>query len=75
LFQPQWLEGSTRGTGHGAWNPYDAHIPNLWMGWNVKHGRSNREVYMTDIAATLAAILKIQMPSACIGEPILELMK
>ena len=26
------------GTTHGEWNPYDAHIPLLFYGWNVSHG-------------------------------------
>ena len=28
------------GTTHGAWNPYDAHIPLLFMGWKIGHGNS-----------------------------------
>lgn len=60
------------GTTHGAWNPYDAHIPLLFMGWKVKHGATSREVHITDIAATVCQMLHIQQPNACIGEPILE---
>ncbi len=30
-----------RGTTHGAWNPYDAHIPLVFMGWNISHGATN----------------------------------
>jgi len=75
IFRPHFFDGGLKGTTHGSWNPYDAHIPNLWFGWNVKPGRTSREVSMTDIAATLAAMLKIQMPSACIGEAIPELAK
>lgn len=73
---PGWLpEYSRKGTTHSAWNPYDTHIPLLFMGWNVKHGTTNRVVEMTDISATLAALLHIQMPSGCIGKPITELTK
>jgi hypothetical protein len=63
---------SKTGTTHGTWNPYDTHIPLLWYGWNIKHGATNREVYMTDIAPTLAALLHIQMPNGCIGKVIEE---
>jgi arylsulfatase A-like enzyme len=42
------------------------------MGWGIKPGKSNREVYMTDIAPTVAALLRIQMPNAAIGKPITE---
>lgn len=64
-----------KGTTHGAWNPYDAHIPLLFYGWNVKPGALYRETYMTDIAATLAAMLHIQMPNGCIGHVISEVFK
>jgi len=73
ILQPNWFDGGKTGTTHGAWNPYDAHIPLVFMGWNVKPGKTNKTHHMTDIAATLAAMLHIQMPSGCIGEPITEL--
>lgn len=76
ILQPQTLEGFvTAGTTHGLWNPYDAHIPLVWYGWGVKNGKTNRETYMTDIAATLAAMLHIQMPSGCVGKVVEEVMK
>lgn len=70
ILLPQYFEGGSTGTSHGMWNPYDAHIPLVWYGWMVKPGKSNKEVYMTDIAPTLAALLRIQMPSGCVGKPI-----
>jgi len=73
IFKPQFIEGfGAGGTTHGLWNPYDAHIPLVWYGAGIKKGLTNRETYMTDIAATLAAMLKIQMPSGCIGTVISE---
>ncbi len=76
LYKPQWLEGfDNGGTTHGLWNPYDAHIPLIWYGWNIQAGSSSREVYMTDIAATLAALLKIQAPNGCVGKPITEVIR
>lgn len=75
IFKPGYFDGGTKGTTHGLWNPYDSHIPLLFYGWNVKQGKLNREVYMTDISATIAAMLQIQMPSGCVGHPITELMK
>ena len=76
LLESQWLDGfETGGTTHGAWNPYDAHIPLLWYGWNIKQGKTNREIRMTDIAPTIAAMLHIQMPSGSIGQVIEEVMK
>jgi hypothetical protein len=61
---------SSKGTTHGAWNPYDIHIPCLFMGWSIQHGESAQPHYMTDIAATVCAMLHIQAPNGCIGTPI-----
>ncbi|ASU32590.1 Type I phosphodiesterase / nucleotide pyrophosphatase [Mucilaginibacter xinganensis] len=63
------------GTTHGTWNPYDNHIPLVFMGWGVKHGSLIRETHMTDIAATVAALLHIQAPNGSIGQPISEVLK
>jgi predicted AlkP superfamily pyrophosphatase or phosphodiesterase len=73
ILKSNYFSGGKTGTTHGAWYPYDSHIPCVFMGWNVKPGKTNKTHYMTDIAATLAAMLHIQMPSGCIGEPITEL--
>ncbi len=70
-----YIDGMQTGTTHGLWNPYDAHIPLLWYGWGIKKGSTHKETYMTDIAATLAALLKIQMPSGCVGKVIEDVMK
>ncbi|RYD92060.1 MAG: alkaline phosphatase family protein, partial [Sphingobacteriales bacterium] len=67
LLKPNWFDGGATGTTHGAWYPYDSHIPLVFMGWNIKPGKTNKTHYMTDISATLAALLRIQMPSGCIG--------
>ncbi len=70
-----WFEGHGKtGTTHGSWNPYDTHIPLIFMGWGIHHGSSNTEVHMTEIAPTVAAILHIQMPNGCIGKPIQAIM-
>ena len=76
ILEPQWYSGSpkAKGTTHGNWNPYDAHIPLVWMGWGVKHGATNRVTNMTDIAATLAGLLHIQEPNGSIGSPITEVI-
>jgi predicted AlkP superfamily pyrophosphatase or phosphodiesterase len=70
-----YFDGGNKGTTHGLWNPYDAHIPCVFFGWGVKPGKTYRETYMTDIAPTLAAMLQIQMPNGCVGKVITELIK
>ena len=72
--KPQYTDGLTTGTDHGVWYTYDAHIPLLWYGWNIKAGKTNRETYMTDVAATLAAMLHIQMPSGSVGKVLTEII-
>lgn len=75
VLQPGWLEGGATGTTHGLWNPYDAHIPLVWMGWNIRPGKMNRTTAMTDIAPTIAAMLRIQMPNGNVGHVIEEITK
>lgn len=61
------------GSSHGTWTPADTHIPLVFMGWNVKPGHTNRQTFMVDVAPTVCALLHIQMPDACTGNPIVEL--
>ncbi len=75
ILKPGYFDGGNKGTTHGLWNPYDAHIPCVFFGWGVKPGKTYREVYMTDIAPTLAAMLQIQMPNGSVGKVITELIK
>ncbi len=76
ILQPGWIDGFLNtGTTHGLWNPYDSHIPLLWYGWGINKGKTYRETYMTDIAPTIAALLKIQMPNGNIGKVIHEVIK
>lgn len=76
ILEPGWYSGygTTTGTTHGSWNPYDSHIPLLWYGAGIPKGETHRTVHMTDIAATLAALLHVQMPNACVGEVIQEIL-
>lgn len=75
---PGWDKGRADrpnlGTNHSVWSPYDTHIPLIFMGRNVPSGHLYREVHMTDIAPTLAFLLKTQLPSGCIGKPITEIL-
>lgn len=76
VYKPSYIEGfANGGTTHGAWYPYDSHIPLLWYGWKIPKGRSVRQVAMADIAPTLAALLQIQEPSGSVGNVIPELFK
>ncbi len=72
LLLPGYFDGWGKGTTHGLWNPYDTHIPLLFFGWGINPGSTHREVYMTDIAPTIAAKLKIQMPNGTVGKALVE---
>lgn len=72
VLQPAYFDGGNTGTTHGLWNPYDSHIPLVFYGWGIKPGKTNRETYMTDIAPTIAAMLRIQMPNGSVGHVITE---
>ena len=58
------------GTTHGVWNPYDSHIPFLLMGWHVEPGTTQAKTTINDIAATVCALIHVQMPNGCIGNPV-----
>jgi len=70
LHESGWFEGMPKGTTHGTIYPYDTHIPLVWMGWNIKPGENHSQVYMTDIAPTVAAMLHIQEPNGSVGKVI-----
>jgi hypothetical protein len=69
-----YFYGGTSGTTHGSWYPYDSHIPMVWMGWGIPHGKTHRPTHMSDIAPTLSALLQIQMPNGSIGRPVTEIL-
>ncbi len=70
LYNPGWLEEYDKGTTHGTPYAYDTHIPLVWMGWKIKHAEDHSDIHMTDIAPTLAALLRIQEPSGSVGKVI-----
>src|SRR5574344_74104 len=64
-----------KGTSHGEWNPYDAHIPCIFMGWHIQHGETNARPHITDIAPTVCAMLHIHMQNSCIGTTIEQVIR
>lgn len=59
-----------KGTTHSVWAPDDTHIPLIFFGRGVAHAWDNTPHTIGDIAATVAALLNIQEPSGCVGQPI-----
>jgi arylsulfatase A-like enzyme len=68
--QPYWMFGPAVAT-HGSPHPYDTHVPLLWWGpaW-VKPGARGEHVQITDLAPTLARLLRIAPPAASEGRPL-----
>jgi len=73
LYAPNWMDTRKTGTTHGSMYQDDTHVPLLWYGWNIPVGKTWRRTEVTDIAATLAAMLRIPAPNGCIGNIITEL--
>ncbi len=63
------------GTTHGSPYAYDTHVPLVWYGWRLPAGTGFQPVNITDIAPTLAAMLRIMEPSGTTGEVIEALMR
>lgn len=74
IMKPHYFSGFHKGTTHGSWYNYDSHIPMLFYGWKIPKGKIHRETYMTDIAPTVAALLKLQMPSGSTGNVVEEVL-
>jgi predicted AlkP superfamily pyrophosphatase or phosphodiesterase len=78
LLDPAWHAEdeyfSTGGATHGSPYPYDTHVPLLWYGWRVRPGETFAPISITDIAPTLASMLRIMAPNGCTGQVIQDLM-
>ncbi len=72
--RPGWMSYPTTGTSHGSPYPYDTHVPLLFYGTNISPGFTDNRTHIKDIAPTVAALLRIQMPNGTTGEPILEVL-
>lgn len=70
VLKPNFYTHGMKGTDHGAWNLYDTHIPLVFMGWGIKHGATTKRTFMTDIAPTIGAMIHVQAPNGCVGQPI-----
>lgn len=72
--QPNLLLGSGKGDAstHGSMYTYDTHIPMLFYGWDIPKETNNTPVFITDIAATVADLLKITEPNASMGIPLIK---
>ena len=59
LVEPAWFQGYTKGTTHGTMYAYDTHVPLVFYGWGINKGEKLDKTYISDIAPTIAMLLKI----------------
>lgn len=76
LYEPYWFEAyRATGSTHGSHFSYDTHVPLVFYGWKVTPGMLYRNTYVTDIAPTISAMLKISEPNGNVGSVIPEVIK
>ncbi len=71
---PGWTGDIGPGASHGTGYAYDSHVPLLWFGAGIAPGVSYAPHAITDIAPTAAMLLHSKLPSACTGQPIVEVL-
>lgn len=65
-----WEKG---GTTHGSSYSYDTHVPLIFWGGKILHGKTDRLINIRDIAPTISMILGTSFPNGCTGNPIVEI--
>lgn len=67
ILNPGWMTYGPQGTTHGSPFSYDTHIPLLWYGKNIPHGKSMESVNITDIAPTTSYLIRCPKTNGNIG--------
>ncbi len=75
LPEPAWFSGYKTGTTHGTMYAYDTHVPLLFYGWGINKGETTEPTYISDIAPTIAQLLKILEPNGSVGKPVSKALK
>ncbi len=73
ILEPGYIPGSDKTYGSGYRNY--TQVPLIFYGWKIKPGKTDIPVSMTDIAPTMARILKIAYPNASTGKVLTDLLK
>ena len=73
--QPFCFIGEGIATTHGTPYSYDTHVPLILYGAGIAPGTHYSDASPADIAPTLAALLKIEIPSNCVGRILSEAIK
>lgn len=77
--EPYWyindFDGLEVASTHGSPWKYDTYVPIIFAGNGLKHQNIFRNVETVDIALTISNYLKIKIPSASSGKPLIEVLK
>jgi predicted AlkP superfamily pyrophosphatase or phosphodiesterase len=69
------FDGLHVASAHGSPWTYDTHVPIIITGAGVKPGRIDRRVETVDVAPTIAALLRVKLPSGAQGMPLAEALE
>lgn len=72
---PASISRQKTGTTHGSGFSYDTHVPIIFYGNGIKKGVSKKYYEITDIAPTIANLLRIEAPNSTTGKIIDEVLK
>jgi len=73
--KPYYMHRTGTGTTHGSPYSYDTHVPIIFLGRKVAAGNYANASNPSDIAPTLAALLKLEPPSNSTGRILTEAIK
>ena len=75
FLKPLYLEGEDKGTSHGDPYDYNTHVPLIIMGRPIRAGRFEEGVSPVDLAPTLAAVLRAELPPGRVGRVLEECLR
>jgi predicted AlkP superfamily pyrophosphatase or phosphodiesterase len=73
IHEPGW-QSQYLFANHGTPYTNDTHVPMVWYGKNIPKGATAKYTTTTSLAPTLSMMLRIPLPNAADGEPLLELV-
>jgi predicted AlkP superfamily pyrophosphatase or phosphodiesterase len=63
VLKPNWIGTSSSAATHGSAQPYDQHVPVMFLGSMFKPGRYSTAASPADLAPTLASVAQLAMPA------------
>ena len=75
VLEPAVISYHKTGSTHGSGMSYDTHVPLLFYGYGINKGATYTKTEVIDIAPTIAALLGIEFPNGCTGQPLDNVLK